>query len=233
MEIVFAAIGGPEVGSTDLAEAIGSLARRSSLEEVPVPSEGPFAIRFRQPWDGESSAWCDVELRGADALTTLLETTRAIAAHVDRPVRAVASGVERALGAGRVEIGYRAYEVLPDGASRDLCFAEADEACGEVHDDRPKEELGSIHAVLVGDAARDASAATLADPGRAFRRRPHLTDPRLARLAATILAAKAVCTTPDPSGRIRLRIDARDGGKQISFVSTDEAATLQRATNRF
>ena len=59
-----------------------------------------------------------------------------------------------------------------------------------------------------------------------------IENPRLARLAATILAAKSVSVTSDPSGRVRLRIDAPDGGTQISLVSDEEAATLRRATNR-
>ena len=57
-------------------------------------------------------------------------------------------------------------------------------------------------------------------------------SPRLARLATTLLAAKAISVTPDPSGRVRLKIDANDGGTQISLVSDEEAALLRRATNR-
>ena len=59
-----------------------------------------------------------------------------------------------------------------------------------------------------------------------------IENPRLARLAATILAAKSVSETSDPSGRVRLRIDAPDGGTQISFVNDEEVAALRRVTNR-
>ena len=154
-------------------------------------------------------------------------------------MRAVASGVERQIGAARVEIGYRAYEVLPDGTSRPLEVAQADEECREIADDHRRDELGELLAVLVDDepklAERVGAADSIEQPrdgGRRFRRRPLPDSPRLARLAATILAAKSIAVTSDPSGRVRLKIDANDGSTQISLVNDEEAAMLRRATNR-
>ena len=236
MDIVFAAIGGPEVDSAGLAAGIEALARRAEFEEVPVSLDEPAsAFCLRQPWAGERSAWCDVEVRGGDGLTMLVDVARAVSTHLGKPVRAVASGVERHVGAARVAIGYRAYEVLPDGTSRTLEVAEAAQECREIADDFPRDELGGLLAVLVDDEPRSAARpASSEEPcgGRYFRRRELLDSPRLSRLAATILAAKTVSVTSDPSGRVRLKIDANDGGTQISLVSDDEAAALRRVTNR-
>lgn len=235
MDVVFAAIGGPEVDSAGLSSGIEALARRAEFEEIPVTLEQPpSAFCLRQPWTGERSAWCDVELQGGDALSMLVDVARAVSTHIGKPVRAVASGVERQIGAARVAIGYRAYEVLPDGTSRTLEVAEADQGCREVADDHPRDELGGLLAVLVDDEPKPGGGALegARDGGRYFRRRALLDSPRLSRLAATILAAKAISVTSDPSGRVRLRIDATDGGTQISLVSDEEAATLRRATNR-
>lgn len=230
MEVVFAAIGGTEVDAPALEAGLETFARRADFEEVAYGYDVPFAIRFQTPWAGERSAWADVEVQGADGLTTLLEAARTLAVHLGKPVRAIASGVERQIGTTRVEIGYRAWEVAPSGDSRVLSFAEADEACGEVEDDHPKEELFTVFASLMDDEA--PSFARAGEKGRCFRRKALLEDPRLARLAAAILAAKAVSFEPEPGGRVRLKLDASDGGKQISMVSSDEAATLRRVTNR-
>lgn len=235
MHIVFAAIGGPEVDSADLSAGIDALGRRADFEEIPgAVAPVSSAVRLGEPWSGERSAWCDVEVQGGDALSTLVEVARVVSTHIGKPVRAVASGVERQIGAARVEIGYRAYEVLPDGTSRTLEVAEADQECREIADDHPRDELGGLLAVLVADEPKLAGTGVVAgrDAGRRFRRCPQLESPRLTRLAATILAAKSIAVTADPSGRVRLKIDAVDGGTQISLVSDEEAASLRRATNR-
>jgi len=235
MNIVFAAIGGPEVDSAGLAAGIEALGRRADFEEIrggldPMSS----AVCLGEPWSGERSAWCDVEVRGGDALSTLVDVARVVSTHIGKPVRAVASGVERRIGDARVAIGYRAYEVLPDGTSRTLDVAKADQECREVADEHPRDELGGLLAVLLDDEPKSEANGGVAGrvAGRHFRRRPQLENPRLARLAATILAAKSISVTADPSGRVRLKIDALDGGTQISLVSDEEAATLRRATNR-
>ncbi|HVH41123.1 MAG TPA: hypothetical protein VM925_02235 [Labilithrix sp.] len=245
MEIMFAAIGGPGIDGGSLSEALHALARRSDLEEV-GPSEVLFSVRLRSPRTGERGAWCPVELGPEEPVATLGDVARAIAAHLHRGVWAVAGVLEDpALG----RIGYRAYEMFADGTKRTLSLPGADEACqaavSESSADRSA-RLEKLFAELVeaGPIAADWPFAgpeesigrtndRSADPAvKAFRVRVVLDSPRLARLAATIIAAKTVWFTPDPSGRVRLKIDARDGGKQISFVSTDEAVTLQRATNR-
>lgn len=91
---------------------------------------------------------------------------------------------------------------------------------------------GSAELDTLREAPAEQAPSREPTDGRLFRRRVVIDDPRLAKLAATIIAAKAVWFAADPSGRVRLKIDATDGGKQISFVSTDEAVTLRRATNR-
>ncbi len=240
MDIVFAAIGGPEVDSAGLSAGIEALSRRAEFEEIPGSLDQPSSVFcLRQPWTGARSAWCDVEVQGGDALSMLVDVARAVSTHIGKPVRAVASGVERQIGAARVEIGYRAYEVLPDGTSRTLEVAQADEECREIADDHRRDELGELLAVLVDDepklAERVGAADSIEQPrdgGRRFRRRPLPDSPRLARLAATILAAKSIAVTSDPSGRVRLKIDANDGSTQISLVNDEEAAMLRRATNR-
>ena len=238
MDIVFAAIGGPEVDSAGLSAGIEALGRRAEFEEVAgAPDATSSAFCLRQPWTGERSAWCDVEVAGGDALTTLVELARVVSTHLGKPVRAVASGVERQIGTTRVGIGYRAYEVLPDGTSRTLEVAEAETECRcrEGADDLPRDELGGLLAVLVDDEPKSGAGARASSPGdgaRRFRRRVPLENPRLNRLAATILAAKSVSVSADPSGRTRLKIDASDGGTQISFVNDEEAAALRRVTNR-
>lgn len=236
MEIMFAAIGGPEIDSAALSEGIDALAQRTEFEEIATTMDEPSsALRLRQPWAGERSAWCDVEVHGGDALPMLVDVARAVSTHIGKPVRVVASCIERQLGVARVEIGYRAYEALPDGTTRTLEVAEADQECGEIAGNYPRDELGELLAVIGGEpllADRPAALEEAEDMGRCFRRRALMDNPRLARLAAKILAAKSISVMPDLSGRVRLRIDASDGGTQISFVSNEEASALRRATNR-
>jgi hypothetical protein len=230
MEIVFAAIGGTEVDPHAFSAGLDTLAERPDFDEVEHGFDVPFSICFRTPWVGERSAWSDVDVKGADGLSTLVEAARTLAAHLGKPVRAIASGVERQLGVSRVEIGYRAYEVTPEGDSRTFSVSLADEACGEIADDHPNDELYEIFATLRDDEGPAVIHA--GERGRCFRRKALLDDPRLARLAAAIMAAKAVSFEPEPGGRVRVKIDASDGAKQISMVSPEEAETLRRATRR-
>jgi hypothetical protein len=232
MQIRFAALGGTEIDAELLEAGVAALGQRPDFEEVTdaaASSGTPFSIRVHPPWKGERSVWCVAQIEGENGITTLVEVARTIAAHTKKSVRAMASGVEGPAGMGRIEVSYRAYEITPDGMSSTLSFDEADELCGEADEDSV-DELGDMLSILVGDSA--VHAVRPANSGRAFRRRPLLEEPRLARLATAILAAKSVAFTPDAGDRIRVSLEGIDGAKQISLVTGDEADKLRRVTSR-
>ena len=227
MKVAFAAIGGPGIDRDELTRAVEVLALRADLEEVAAADVGVDlrvrAARTAAGSTGQQSAWSDVELAHDGGIETLVLAARAIAAHLGTTVRAVASGIEEHRASGAA-VSYRAFEVLPSGESRPFSIEAADAACRVVTAPDPASELKELFALLVGDDEEVPADS------RAFRRKALLDDPRLARLATRILGAKTWSFAPDPSGRVRLKIDAIDGGKQISLVSEDEAESLQRAT---
>jgi hypothetical protein len=215
---------------TDLLEAgVGALGDRADFEEISFGPEVSFSIRVHAPWAGDRSAWCVVEVKGEDGVSTLVEVARTIAGRAKSTVRAVASGVEKNTGAGQVEIGYRAFDISPDGSSKTLSFDAADELCGEADDDS-LDELGDLMSILVGDSA--VHAVRPLHSARCFRKKQMFDDPRLTRLAASILAAKSVAFTAAPNDRVRVSLEGIDGAKQISMVSSDEASQLRRVTAR-
>jgi hypothetical protein len=229
MQVAFAAVGGLEIDVHMLEEGTSSIGERADFDEVALTADVSFSIRVHVPWTGEHSAWCLVELHGEDGLSTLVEAARTIAARAGRTVRAVASVVEREIGAGRVEIGYRAYDVSPDGKTETLSIDQADRACGVVDEDST-DELGDLLAILVDDSAPQVTRPR--GGGRCFRRKPLLEDPRLARLAGTIAMAKSVEYDPDGPDSVRVRVVGNDGVKRIAVITSDEADAVRRATLR-
>lgn len=230
MQIRFAAIGGVDIDSDLLEHGVHALAERGDFEEVPFGPETFYSIRIHPPWIGDRSTWAVVEIEGEDSVSTLVDVARFIATHTNKEITAVASGIEREKDAGRIELGYRAYEIAPDGSCKTITNERADEICALEADEDSLDELGDLLSILVGDSAVHATRP--ANSGRCFRRKPLFEDARLSRLASSILAAKSVSFAPEPKDRIRLNLESHDGTKQISLVSIEEAEQLRKATSR-
>lgn len=225
MDVVFAAVGGPDLTADILEDGLCAVGTRGQLDEIDEDAAGIApALRVRGPWTGNASAWCEVEPIGADSLANLLDMARAIAQHTARPVRAIASVIERTLESGGVEIGYRAYDLHPDGSARPIVFEKANAACHEISDD-PSDELIALLWMLVDDIP--VTPCQSEAQVRCFRRRPRLDDPRLAQLATNIVHATHVSFEPIVGERVRIRIQEADGSRRIALVSDEEAYALR------
>lgn len=230
MQIRFAAIGGVDVDGEILEAGVKALGGLGDFEEVPYSPDAEYTIRIHPAWTGKRSTWSLVEIDGEDSVSTFLGVARAVARHTEHDITAVASGVERQRSDGRIEVGYRAYEIERDGSWKSVINAEADRVCSLEVDEDSLDEMGDILTILLGDSA--AHAVHPPSAGRCFRHKPLFEDHRLSRLANSILAAKAVSFAPDANDRVRLSLEGHDGTKQISLVSPDEAEQLRRATDR-
>ncbi len=238
MEVAFAVIGGAEIGVSRIAEGVQALAVRADLDEVAAssPDDGravAFDLRVSAPFTQGDAVWCDVEVPGHDGLRLLLDAARTIAGKLGHTIRVLAS-VRLPMTGADIEIGHRAIDVASDGSTSDVTLEHAPLPTGRADASEAPERLAGILGTLI-DAASGGAAPAVRDrsfaSARAFRRTPLFESVRLNRLARTILAAKSVVFAPeDNAGNVRVRIDASDGARQISIVTTEEAAALRRVT---
>jgi len=238
MEVAFAVVGGTEIGASRIADGVQALALRADLDEVAASSadDGPavaFDLRVSAPFEHGNAVWCDVEVPGADGLRHLLDAARTIAGKLGRSVRVLAS-LRAPMTGSDIEIAHRAIDVAADGSTIDVVLAHESLPTGRADASEAPERLAAILSTLIDAASGGAGPAShersFAE-ARAFRRTPLFESVRLNRLARTILAAKSVVFAPeDNAGNVRVRIDAPDGARQISIVTTEEAAALRRVT---
>lgn len=235
---VMTLIGGHHLAEGQLEAGVAAWTGQARVEAIEAPPvDGGDEIVEVQPetWRGDG-AW--VYLRrpwGAGAFSVARSIALTVAEAIDSPLELLVAGQQAGFD-DYVLLDYVAVQVHPDGRVEEFVSESGMEALAELNEQLESERADEVptefydqvlNALLEKGPTMQLEPPSVdagpAQVGRYFRVRPSCDDPRVEAILEAVRHGAEYETESQDDGRLLVRVFHADGGRQLSFLSADQA----------